>query len=283
MYQTENGINDVSKGLDNKNRQKYIVERFSPCIKRYKRLKEGENLFRTLFKTTDNAVFVLKGDRFIDCNDKTLEMFNCTRDTIVGQTPYSFSPNEQCDGMSSEMAAKEKISIALSGQMLHFDWLHERYDGGVSIAEVTLSPLVLEGEKYLIAIVRETSNRLCDRKVLLECKSPQTTTPRGKSSSLSGIRESLKKNKIFSDPSRLIIIFLLYYRTRMTFTELLEKLAITPGNLGHHIKKLEEAGLVKNRKVITNRVTTVISITETGTKSFKIFADSMKMVLQLIN
>ena len=34
---------------------------------------------------------------YIDCNEQTLEMFGCTKEQIIGQSPYRFSPEVQPD------------------------------------------------------------------------------------------------------------------------------------------------------------------------------------------
>ena len=47
-------------------------------------LRERELQFRTLFETANAAIFTMREDRFIDCNTKTLEMFGCTREQILG-------------------------------------------------------------------------------------------------------------------------------------------------------------------------------------------------------
>ncbi|MFW9997034.1 MAG: transcriptional regulator [Candidatus Odinarchaeota archaeon] len=267
------------KGSAQLNDHDYLIKRIPVYRRTYSRLKERNEMFQVLFETTDDAVFVMKDDEFIDCNHKTLEIFNCSRDQIIGQTPYRFSPHEQYDGIPSEEKAKGKIFTALSGKPLRFEWLHTRYNGEPFNAEVTLNPLDIDGEKYLIAVVRDITECMWARKALLESVCPQAEQLEIGSIDLLKITESLQKGRIFSDPNRFIIMFLLYYNVKMNFSDLQEKLKLTPGNLGHHLKKLEQVGFVRTQKIISWRILTLVSITDVGSKAFENFAKRMKRIL----
>src|SRR6188472_2565117 len=91
-------------------------------------LRDSEARYHTLFEGTGDSIFLMRGEQFVDCNPATLKMFGCTREQIIGQPPYRYSPEFQPDGRRSDEKAVEKISAAFGGQTQNFEWLHCRYD-----------------------------------------------------------------------------------------------------------------------------------------------------------
>ena len=122
-------------------------------------LKETQTRHYTLFESAVDAIFLMKNDKFIDCNSKTLEMFGCKRDEIINHSPTEFSPNIQPNGNKSGKQAIEKINAAISGKPQLFEWQHNKLDGTLFCAEVSLKKIKLSGNIYIQAIVRNISKR----------------------------------------------------------------------------------------------------------------------------
>ncbi len=122
-------------------------------------LRDSEARYRTLFERAGDAIFLMKHERFIDCNPATLEMFGCTRKQIIGETPMRYSPELQPDGCMSAEKAMEKINTAYAGKTQFFEWRHIQHDGTPFDAEVTLNVVEIGNEPHLLATVRDVSAR----------------------------------------------------------------------------------------------------------------------------
>jgi two-component system sensor histidine kinase/response regulator len=122
-------------------------------------VEENEEKYHTLFQAANDGILIMDDLHFLDCNNKALEIFRCTRQEIIGKKPYQFSPEFQPDGRSSQEKALEKVQAAISNQSQLFEWKHSRPDGSLFDVEVSLSFLTYGGNDRILAIVRDITER----------------------------------------------------------------------------------------------------------------------------
>lgn len=115
--------------------------------------------YYTLFETAYDAILVLDGNCFVDCNKRAEELFGTCHNKLVGSTPAQYSPTHQPDGELSNVKALKKIKLALSVGPQSFEWEHLRENGTKFIADVNLNKLALGKKVLLLAIVRDITER----------------------------------------------------------------------------------------------------------------------------
>lgn len=130
----------------------------------------SEEKYKALFSRANDAIFLMDHETFTDCNDKTLEMFACKREEIIGHPPYNYSPKKQPDGKGSKTKALELIELCISGKPQSFYWMHTKKDGTPFDAEVSLNAINLEGKVFVQAIVRNISERVKAEKDMLDAR-----------------------------------------------------------------------------------------------------------------
>ncbi len=119
----------------------------------------SEARFKTLFETANDAIMILNGGVYSDCNFRTETLFRCGRNDIIGHSPLDFSPLKQPDGRLSSEKAAEIIQAAMSGIPQVFEWVLLRRDGTTFDAEVSMNRGMGFEADYLQSIVRDVTER----------------------------------------------------------------------------------------------------------------------------
>jgi len=122
-------------------------------------LRESETKYRSLFETSGDAILLMSEDRCVDCNARTLELFGCTREQIIGAPAVRFSPAVQPDGRRSDEKSLEKVKLALVEGPQFFEWQLRRVDGTLFSSEVSLNRLEFGGQEYVQSIARDITLR----------------------------------------------------------------------------------------------------------------------------
>lgn len=85
---------------------------------------------------------------------------------------------------------------------------------------------------------------------------------------------------VIHQPTRLHIMAALFRNRQMSFTDLRDGLGLTPGNLGSHVEKLEEAGYVKSGRVIVDLAFELhYRITDEGLEAFRAYLAELRALV----
>jgi len=130
-------------------------------------LRDSEEKYRTVFESANDAILVMTGDGIVDCNGTAARMFGYpSRDEMIGLRPWEISPEVQPDGRDSKAQSELYDSEALGGKSQNFYWQGRRKDGELFDTEVSLNTFVVDGVKYLVAVVRNITEIKRAEKIL---------------------------------------------------------------------------------------------------------------------
>lgn len=121
--------------------------------------RESERRYRILFETVQEAVLVIKGMIFVDCNPGAERLLGCSRQEILGSTPFRFSPEFQPDGQRSGEKGTQLVGNSIRQGPQRFEWAHQALDGRRFDAEVSLSQFYIEGQSYLFVMERDITEQ----------------------------------------------------------------------------------------------------------------------------
>ncbi|MFA6569866.1 MAG: PAS domain S-box protein [Bacteroidota bacterium] len=123
-------------------------------------LLESELKFRTLFEHSAEAMLLLDGEMFTDCNNATLRMMKTkNKEAMLGKHPSLFSPEFQPDGQLSTTKANDMIQLAFQQGSMQFEWMHRNLVGEDFWVEVSLTALPIGGRQILFTIWNDISER----------------------------------------------------------------------------------------------------------------------------
>ncbi|MEZ7892032.1 MAG: ABC transporter substrate binding protein [Candidatus Wallbacteria bacterium] len=131
-------------------------------------LKNSEEMYRFLFESANDSIFTIKKNKFESCNIRALAMFEVEKSEILGKNILQFSAEVQPDGKKSEEMAEYYIDKAETGSPQFFEWKHVTQNGRPIDTEVSLTKFSVANEVYLIAIVRDITERKRNETLLIE-------------------------------------------------------------------------------------------------------------------
>lgn len=147
-------------------------------------VKQSQKRFLTLFDAAPDSIIIIKNGKLIDCNQKTLELFNVeSRDKFRRDVDFmDLSPEYQDNELKSEVLTQKYLQRAISQGFAQFEWKHKKLNTDETFdAEVILAPIEINNEINIYGVVRDISQR---KELERQIKEKQ---------------EQIEENKIFVD------------------------------------------------------------------------------------
>jgi PAS domain S-box-containing protein len=136
--------------------QKELEEKAGRLEEASAALKESEKRFMDVLYASEDAILLIDGDLFVDCNKATAKMLGYfTREECLMKHPSELSPLQQSDGRNSFDKANEMMQIAFREGFNRFEWVHRKANGEDFPVEVSLTPVVMHGKTVLHCLWRD--------------------------------------------------------------------------------------------------------------------------------
>ena len=117
-------------------------------------LAASESRFRKLFAQSNDAVALLHGARYVDCNAAALRLLGAThREQLVGQNAWAFSPDRQPDGRRTIDVFREAVDEALDQDSKRCVARMRKFTGEEIWVEAVLTAIEPAGSVPLIHIL----------------------------------------------------------------------------------------------------------------------------------
>ena len=140
----------------------YISMDVSDQIENEAAIQASEQKYRALFESSAAGIIIvdIEGRKALDCNFRAQELFEATFEEILEGNTLTFSPDIQPNGQTS----KEKLHQLLkefrqTKQRVDSEWQFRTLKGRLFEANVTYSPLHLNGSLVSVLLVRDITEQ----------------------------------------------------------------------------------------------------------------------------
>ncbi len=137
-----------------------ILSHWLERLKAEEALQESNKRFMDILYASNDAILIIDGDKFVDCNEATARMLGySSRDRLLMTHPSQLSPSIQPDGRDSFEKANEMMQTAFKQGFHRFEWSHRRANGEDFPVEVSLTPINYQGKTVLHCLWRDISEQ----------------------------------------------------------------------------------------------------------------------------
>ncbi len=194
-------------------------------------IRANELRYRSLFEASADSILLFNDKIIVDCNPRALTMFGCSRNEIVGYSPEKFYPELQPTGEDTNTMIREMKAKVLKGEIVSFEWELNRFDKSGFIADVSLSNIELDDEVFILAIIRDISEKKKAERELIEAREKAEASDKLKSEFLAQMSHEIRTpiNTILSFSS------LIKYELEYKVSSDLQESFVGIGNAGKRI------------------------------------------------
>lgn len=100
----------------------------------------------------------------------------------------------------------------------------------------------------------------------------------------SEIQRAAEIDRLIHEPSRMMIVAILYAAGQADFLYLLGETGLTKGNLSNHLARLEQGDYIRIEKSFRGKVPqTLLSLTPEGKSAFETYRKQLKLIVDALH
>ncbi len=123
-------------------------------------LREIESNFKRIFNNTRDAVLLMNGNTFIDCNSTVVKLLGAkNKEQIIHTHPAELSPAKQPDGRDSKEKAEEMIQLAKKTGFQRFEWEYKKMNGDLFPVIVSLTIMMIQNKEQLHVLWQDITSQ----------------------------------------------------------------------------------------------------------------------------
>ncbi len=130
-------------------------------------LEKSESRYRALFELSADAIVLLQGDRYYDCNQAALDIFGYgSKEEFLRETLDDRLTLVQPDGENSRLKALRLLKTCLDTGKTTTVWTFRRASGEEFTGELLLTPIDYCGVRLVQAIIHDDSERRRNEEII---------------------------------------------------------------------------------------------------------------------
>ncbi|MCR9171257.1 MAG: PAS domain S-box protein [bacterium] len=118
-------------------------------------LKESEEKYRLIYEESNDAILLLDGDRIVDANKRTEEMFGLNRAELLTKNLFHLSFDSDVNLEKRYQQEKARLSTSRS---IRFNWLFDGVEGVIE-SEVSLVEVMIGNKLFYQCVIHDTTEQ----------------------------------------------------------------------------------------------------------------------------
>ncbi len=116
-------------------------------------LKQSEEKYRLIYEESNDAILLLDGDRIVDVNRRTMQLFGIGQQELIGNNLFDLSANTSESSRNRYVANKQKIENKKSTK---FEWIFLSKNQQIE-ARVALVEIIIDKKLYFQCVIQDNT------------------------------------------------------------------------------------------------------------------------------